>query len=285
MIAGIGGLITATVMACKASTKAEDILEETQEDLYKVHSITEAKKEEGTYKEEETRKVIFGIYAKTAYRFAKLYGPSVIVGAVSIGAIMQSHGIMKKRNMALASAYSTLDQSFKKYKKRVAERFGEDAEKDVRYDTSSLDVEKITVDEKGKEKKTKETIHIAGYDVSPYAKFFDESCPNWTKDAEQNLMFLRQLENWANDRLFHRGYLTLNEVYESIGIPPTSQGMVIGWLYKPGNNRYANCVDFGIYNVHRQSNRDFVNGYERSILLDFNPDGYIYGKLEGETDE
>ena len=39
------------------------------------------------------------------------------------------------------------------------------------------------------------------------------------------------------------------------------------------NNEYK--VDFGIYNIHRPENRAFVNGYERTILLDFNVDGDI----------
>ena len=183
--------------------------------------------------------------------------------------------------MLCASAYSTLDQSFKKYKERVAERFGEDVEKEIRYGLAAKEVEKIVEGKDGKEKKVKETVMVADcpYEVSPYAKFFDETCINWSKDADQNLMFLRQQEQYANNRLVARGHLTLNEVYEALGIPETNDGMVIGWVYRPGDNAYANHVDFGIYNIHRKSNREFVNGYERSILLDFNPDGNIYGSI------
>ena len=279
VVAGIGGLITATVLACKATTKAEEIITETRENLDNVHKLQDAEPE--TYTDEDARKETVTIYAKTAIKFAKLYGPAVLLGAVSVGAICQSHHIMRKRNLALASAYSTLDQSFKKYKERVAERFGEDVEKEIRYGLAAKEVEKIVEGKDGKEKKVKETVMVADcpYEVSPYAKFFDETCINWSKDADQNLMFLRQQEQYANNRLVARGHLTLNEVYEALGIPETNDGMVIGWVYRPGDNAYANHVDFGIYNIHRKSNREFVNGYERSILLDFNPDGNIYGSI------
>ena len=279
VVAGIGGLITATVLACKATTKAEEIITETRENLDNVHKLHDAEPE--TCTDEDARKETVTIYAKTAIKFAKLYGPAVLLGAASVGAICQSHHIMRKRNLALASAYSTLDQSFKKYKERVAERFGEDVEKEIRYGLDAKEVEKIVEGKDGKEKKVKETVMVADcpYEVSPYAKFFDETCINWSKDADQNLMFLRQQEQYANNRLVARGHLTLNEVYEALGIPETNDGMVIGWIYRPGDNAYANHVDFGIYNIHRKSNREFVNGYERSILLDFNPDGNIYGSI------
>ena len=276
VIAGIGGLITATVMACKATTKVEEIIDETRDDLDQIH-----KRQEEAAEDESVRKDTVTVYAKTAVKFAKLYGPAVLLGAASIGAICQSHRIMQKRNFALASAYSTLDQGFKKYKERVAERFGEDVEKEIRYGIASKEIEKIVDGKDGKEKKVKETVMVADcpYEVSPYAKFFDETCVNWSRDADQNLTFLRSQEQYANHRLRTKGYLTLNEIYEALGIPETNDGMVVGWVYRPGDNAYANYIDFGIYNVHRKSNREFVNGYEKSILLDFNVDGNIYGSI------
>ena len=42
---------------------------------------------------------------------------------------------------------------------------------------------------------------------SVYARFFDEASPCWTKDSEQNLMFLKLQEQYANDKLKQQGYL------------------------------------------------------------------------------
>ena len=281
VILGIGGVIVSTVMACKATTKVEGILEETKGSLDKVHKVQDNKELAEKYTEDDARKDIVIIYAKTAVKFAKLYGPAVLVGVASIAAICKSHGIMKKRNMALASAYATLDHGFKKYKERVAERFGEDVEKEIRYGIKAQEFEKTVVAKDGKEKVVKETVKVVDghYTTSPYAKFFDESCSGWTKDPEQNLTFLRQQENYANNLLKARGHVVLNDIYRELGLPETNDGMVIGWVYRPQDNAFHNYIDFGIYNIDRVKNRDFVNGYERSVLLDFNPDGNIYGMI------
>ena len=275
---GIGGIITATVMACKATLKAEEIIAETRESLDHVHRVHEAEQDSGKYTDEDVRKDTAIIYVKTVAKFAKLYGPSVLIGAASIGAILKSHGIMKKRNVALASAYATLDHGFKKYKDRVAERFGKDVEKEIRYGLKSQEFEKLIKDENGEEKKVKETVDvIENQEVTPYSRFFDESCLSWTKDPQQNLTFLMQTEDSLNDRLVAHGFVTLNEAYRAIGLPEINAGLRIGWVYDPN---IENKISFGVHNVHRKSSRDFVNGYERVILLDFNVDGDIEGKID-----
>ena len=57
-----------------------------------------------------------------------------------------------------------------------------------------------------------------------------------------------------------------------LGFPPIKAGQVVGWLYdcKNPNFKGDDFVDFGIFNVDYEPNRDFVNGYERNIILDFN---------------
>lgn len=113
--------------------------------------------------------------------------------------------------------------------------------------------------------------------VSQYARYFNETCPAWTNDSEYNFMYLKIQQQYANDRLRVRGYLFLNDVYEMLGMPRTKAGQVVGWVYNEKNPRGDNYIDFGLYNL---GNENFVNGYERSILLDFNVDGNILDKLE-----
>ena len=278
---GIVGIVTATVMACKATLKVDEIIEETHESLEKVHTVSNDPDMAEKYTPEDARKDTAVIYMKTGLKFLKLYGPSIAICAASIFMICKSHKIMKQRNLALASAYAALDKGFKAYQERVSDRFGEEVEKEIRYGVKAEEFVKTVTDKDGKEKSKKEIVKVVEdpYKLGPYTKCFDESCYGWTKDPEQNLMFLHQQEDWANNQLRARGYLLLNEVYRSLGIPETNEGMIIGWRYRPGDNAYHNCVDFGIYNIHRKSNREFVNGYERSIFLDFNVDGNIYGTL------
>ena len=130
-------------------------------------------------------------------------------------------------------------------------------------------------------KEVKEVINVADNpnQYSDFARIFDEYCIGWSKDPESNLVFLKQQQNWANETLQSKGYLFLNEVYYALGIEETKEGHVVGWLYDPENPNYNNYVDFGIYDLYDERKRAFVNGYERSILLDFNVDGEIYTKL------
>jgi hypothetical protein len=64
-----------------------------------------------------------------------------------------------------------------------------------------------------------------------------------------------------------------------LGVPRSKAGSVVGWIIT-GNVTDA-YVDFGVWNNDADHNvRDFVNGREGSILLDFNVDGVIYDKID-----
>ena len=88
-------------------------------------------------------------------------------------------------------------------------------------------------------------------------------------------MFLKDQQRYANDILKSKGHLFLNEVYDMLSIPRTKAGQVVGWIYDEKHPVGDNFVDFGIYDIYNERARDFVNGYERTILLDFNVDGNI----------
>ena len=280
---GIVGVISSVVMACKATLKVNDILEETKDTVDKIHA-TEAQNL-SEYTAEDAKKDLTIVYVQTGLKFAKLYAPSVILGALSITSILASNNILRKRNVALGAAYAALDQGFKDYRKRVIERFGEEVDRQLKYNIKQEKIEEKVIDpETGKEKKVKRTVEVTdgGEFGSPFARFYDDGCRGWEKDPEMNLMFLRAEQNYANDRLRTRGYLFLNEVYERLGIPTTKIGQSVGWVYDPKNPDHQgdNWVDFGIYDIYREKARDFVNGRERVILLDFNVDGVIADTFE-----
>ena len=177
----------------------------------------------------------------------------------------------------MAAAYTAIDTSFKAYRGRVVERFGKELDKELRYNIKAKEVEETVIDEKtGKEKVVNKTIDVVDpNEYSDYARFFDDGCNGWSKDPEFNLMFLKQQQSYANDLLKSRGHLFLNEVYDLLGIQRTKAGNIVGWIYDEKNPVGDNFVDFGIYDINRPKNRDFVNGYERTIILDFNVDGDI----------
>ena len=277
VVTGVVGTVASAVMACKATTKIDEVLAETKDNIDKTKDYVEKKGFSEKYTEEDYKKDLTIFYAKGGLELVKLYAPSVALGALSITAILSGHNVLRKRNVALAAAYATVEKGFKEYRGRVVERFGEELDRELKYNIKAKEVEETTVDEKtGEEKVTKKTVNVADpNNYSSYARFFDDGCTGWTKDPEYNLMFLKNQQRYANDLLKSRGHLFLNEVYDMLGIPRTKAGQVVGWIYDEEYPNGDNFVDFGIYDLYNEKARDFVNGYERTILLDFNVDGDI----------
>lgn len=274
--AGIVGVVIGTVLACKATTKVDDIINEKNKALEDVHTCLEDKEIE--YTEDDSKRDLTIIYAQTGVKIFKLYAPAIGVMALSFGSIIAGHKILKKRNIAIAAAYAAIDKGFKQYRKNVIEEFGEGVDQQMRFGLKAKEVKK-----KDKDGKTiKETEYYIDPDgnpldnISEYARFFDASCEDFAKDPEYNMMFLRRQQDYANEMLKARGHLFLNEVYDLLDIPRSKAGQVVGWVYdKNGNTKGDNYVDFGLYK-NEAGTRRFVNGLEYNILLDFNVDGVIY---------
>lgn len=277
LVTGVVGIVTSAVMACKATTKVNEVIEDAKDTIDIIHKGIEVGEIHGEpCTKEECDKALRITYAKTGLKLAKLYGPAITLGTVSIVTIFASNNIMRKRNMALAAAYATVDQGFKEYRGRLIERFGKELDKELKYNIKTETIEERVVDENGQETTVTKTISVADPNLhSDYARFFDDTCLGWERNAERNLFFLKQAESFANRKLREQGYLFLNDVYEMLGIPKTAAGQVVGWYYDVKNPVGDNYVDFGIYDLYDEKKRAFVNGYEKSILLEFNVDGNI----------
>lgn len=279
ILAGVGvvGTVASAVMACKATLKLNDILDDCKETRDKIKAVEADPKYQNEYTPEDAKKDLTVNYTQTAVKIAKLYAPAVILGSASLGCLLASNDILRKRNAALSAAYMTVDKSFKEYRSRVAERFGEEVEKEIRYNIKAQEIETIVANEDGSETVVMEEAKVMDPNLySDYARFFDEANPNWQNDPEYNLMFLKSQQQYANDLLKSRGRLFLNEVYDMLGIDRSKAGQVVGWTYNPKNPTGDNFVDFGIYDMSKERVRAFVNGYETNILLDFNVDGNVW---------
>lgn len=286
---GVAGAVTSAVMACKATLKVNEILDETKEDM---NTVRESKEKGCTpmgadYTEDDAKKDTVIVYAQTSMKLAKLYGPAISIGAFSIASILVSNHILKKRNVAITAAYAALNTNFKEYRQRVVEQFGKDTDWALKHNIKAERVtETVTDEETGKEKKVKKTAFVVNpSDVSGYARFFEKytvdengnSVPNpyWESNNEYNLMFIKSRESYANDLLKAKGRLFLNDVYEMLGLPSTKAGQIVGWVYDPEHPVGDNYVDFGLYSDNL-SYSDFANGFDPAILLDFNVDGNIW---------
>lgn len=273
---GVAGMVGSTVLACRATLKLEETLEVTARDMEQ-HKIMR-RDEPDQYSESEMRKDIALDCAKGAAKVSKLYAPAVILGTASIGALTKSHNMLQERNMALAAAYGAVDEAFRRYRERVVEKYGSEQDQEFRYATEPVEV----VDEETG-KLTTETRISRDELPSQYAKFFDQLCGPWDPNPEYNLAFLRNQQNYWNDILRSRGHVFLNEVYAELGMPHTKAGSVVGWVMtKKGVG--DNFIDFNIWDG-MSSSRNFVNGREGAILLDFNVDGVIFDLIENPEEK
>lgn len=288
VVAGIAGTVASTIMACKATTKVSTIMNESKEQINQIHDCmgNEDLKASGKYTEEDGKKDLVIVYTQTGVKLVKLYGPAVALGILSVGCILTSHRILSKRNIALAAAYATVDKGFKEYRSRVVDRFGETIDRELKYNIKAKEVEIVETDENGNEKTVTKAVNVVDpSDVSEYARFFEEYTKDekgnvikntyWQPDNEYNLVFLKQTERYANERLRSKGILFLNEVYEMLNLPKSKAGQIVGWVYNEKEPVGDNFVDFGLYRDNL-SYSDFVNGYEPAILLDFNVDGNVW---------
>lgn len=272
---GIASGIGCVITACRATLKVDDILLDHQAVEYKIDEALELSTNEYTYADSKKDRALAKV--QTAGHIVKNYAPAIGLGALSITCILGAHGVLSKRNAALSAAYSLIQGKFQDYRGRVRQELGDAKDKQFYY---GLKAQEVTIEEvnpeTGRKKKVKKEILVKdpnGY--SKYAKCFDEGSPCWQPDPELNLLFLRCKQNYANDLLHARGHIFLNEIYDALGIPRTSEGAVVGWVLTDDGTT-DNFIDFGIYSVENQMAADFVNGYESNIWLDFNVDGVIY---------
>lgn len=275
VMAGIAGTVVSAVLACKATTKVAEILDKTKGTLDTIHEGMETGAINGQeYTTEDGKKDTVVVYAQTGMKLAKLYAPAIILGTLSITSILASNNILRKRNVALGAAYAAIDKSFKEYRGRVIESFGEQVDTELKYGIKAKKFEEIEVDpETGKEKKVKKTVMVADPNLqSDYAVYFDSKSRNYETNPDYNRMFLKAQQAFANDKLQTRGHLFLNEVLDDLDLPRTPAGQIVGWT-KDGPDGYVN---FRIVEVERETED---GRHEPALLLDFNVEGNIWEKM------
>ncbi len=271
-VAGTVGVVTATVLACRATLKVSDVLDEHETTLSNIGALdrTELMTEEDVTRSTHKRQI------KTAVDIAKLYAPAIGLGVVSIAALTGSHVILSKRNGAVMAAYAAVDRAYKEYRQRVSDEYGQDV--DRKFASGS---DNVLVEEKTSDGKTKTTVGTAAMKdrpgKSPYGVIFDQQSHKFSKEPGRNAMTLQMNQNYANDKLRANGHLFLNEVHDMLGLPRTKAGAVVGWVHRHDSEEKTgdNYVSFGIYDGDLERAEAFVEGIEDCVWLDFNVDGII----------
>lgn len=184
-IGGVG-VITTSIMAAKATPKAMQLLEK-------------AKEEKG---EDLTKLEKFKVAAPS-------YIPAMLVGTSTIACIFGANVLNKRSQAGLMSAYALLDRSYKDYKNKVKELYGEEVDKHV--------VKEIVKDTYVEGEVSTEENKQLFYDY--YSKRYFESTTEKVQQAE-----------YAFNRLLNiRDYASLNEFYELLGLEKIDDGDWLGW--------------------------------------------------------
>lgn len=226
------------------------------------------------------------VYVKGAWKITKFYSGPILLEATSVASILTGFKVVDGRLVAMTATAAALEDANERlradhagYREALKEKFGENFDEGLKWEVPGCTVNgESPVDENGEKGswELQDTTYREG-GLSPYAVIFDEMASEWSNDPEYNKMTLHRIQQICNDQLNANGYLFLNDVYKELGIPCTRVGQMVGWL-KDGNG--DGYVDFGMYDVKAVNNRaEFINGYEPSIILDFNVDGVIWDKI------
>ena len=284
---GVVGVGVSTVLACKATLKVEGIIDVYEETMDKIETTLE-RSESGElvgaeYYVEDAKKDKLTLKTQTVVEFAKVYGPSVTLMGVSIGCILGAHHIMSQRQVALMAAYKVVEEAFSSYRNRVVNELGDAKDAHFMYGTSTIEEESTIIGEDGKKKKVKTEKEelVPGAKLSGFARMFEEEKPDqlgswvgstqWSPIHDYNLNFLQGKEKYFNDKLTVKGFVTVNEVYEELGFPPTEAGMICGWRYK--SERGDGYISF----TPRGIDGNWVFGMDGdAVVIDLNIDGVIF---------
>ena len=278
---GIAGFVGTVVTACKATLRADEVIDYHNQKMKNIHEakqiVDEDPQGELDYDEHLYKQDIAIQYVKTTGRMIKLYAPTIALGTMSLACILASRNIMKKRYLGVVAAYNGLSAVFEDYRKRVRDEYGEDLDRHFRYGTEYKELN--VLDENGKKTKEKEKVSETSSELimpkDNTCRFFDESNPNWDPNPSFSLMWLRGKQNYFNDLLHVRGHVFLNEVYDELGFDQTPEGAVLGWVEGEGDD----YIDFGLYDPEKDTVKRFVNGADNVILLEFNHCGVMWDKI------
>lgn len=183
---GALGVVATTVVAVRATPKAMMLL-------------NEAKEEKG---DELTKLEVIKVAGPT-------YIPSIAIGVSTIACVFGANALNKRQQAALMSAYALLDSSYKDYKNKVKELYGEEADKEIVYEIA-------------KEKYNRFDI-VSDGEKQLFYDYFSERYFESTVEAVQ------RAEYQLNRKLMMEDGVYLNDWYEWLGIEPIESGYSYGW--------------------------------------------------------
>ena len=203
-IVGAGGVLLTAVLTGTGTPKAMKLVEKAKdekgEDLTKLETVRAA---------------------------TSAYIPAAIAGVSTIGCIFGANILNQRNQAALASAYMLLDSSYKKYRAKVNELYGEDSDRIV---TGSIAKDALGANE----------ISI----TDETRLFWDVTSGRYFEVTPEKLV---EAEHELNKRLITTGYACVNDFYELLGIPKMDYGNKLGWTTYAYGRYYDGCNEIEFY--------------------------------------
>lgn len=285
--AGVVGLVGAAVVAVRRGVRWHNAAKGNL--LLDLETIEKAKASPEYSREDKVRDYATAI-GRGVWSFTQIYGPSVAVGAASVVSILAGTGILKGRLAAMTSAAATAQAALDRYRSRVREKLGEDADYEFAYEVSA---KKAKIKHEDGTKESLVTYHLVPSSgewmaASPYSRLWDENAMEWCANRDIQFLTLRSLENHFNQELNARGVVFLNDVYKALGLPMSKDAALVGWIKdyeKPKMAKLAaelgrvpgdGVISFGVFENESPSARAYLAGDDDRVVLDFNVDGVIY---------
>lgn len=273
---GSGLIVGGTVLACRQTLVVDSVLQpekEKIEAIKKAHEINAPLADGGHYNDNGDRNFYHDmLFTSLAIgkKAVKLYLPAVGMEVAGFFLIGRAFGILKDRNIAISAVAAASAKQAQRMWENAKERYGEEVANELKYNVKTEVAEEKKTTKDGKEKIVRKKVKVAKdpFEHSPFTKFYDETCTNYTDNPQLNRDFLEGAQDWFTHKLQLDKFVFLNEVYSYLGIPETQKGHNYGWYYMEslGPDHPHNKVDFGIYTP---MNHAFINGEEPHCWLDF----------------
>lgn len=244
--AGIVLVLGGTYMACRATSKAKDVIEKRNDDILTikfeentdidiVNNTNEPVDKEAVIRSirKEAKSDIFVAHVRCGWELTKLYAPAIAIEAAGICCFLGAHGIMQKRNAALMAAYEATDKAYRRLKEQQDQKLLTDG-------TECKEGEKL-VEQKIDEQKD----CPFNSDLGPWAFVFDEDCNVWKPSDSTLLMEAKAVERSLTNRLNAGRTIFLNDIRTAFGedIPgPNLEGQIICWDKTLGDTE----IDLGL---------------------------------------
>lgn len=306
---GIASMVGATIVACKNTPRAIEVIEEAKKGLDKIEEAkTEAKEANIEYADKDVKIDTLRVVIKTVVGIAKNYGLAAALMISGIIEILKGRKIYVGRIGTLYLGCKTAQASYNRLYENIKERYGEDVAKELKYGIKAEEIEEARVKKDGtvstktvKKKVLSDPDGLGKYtfiwNEETCPKYFDEAAndqsPNNPHRNDLNLKFLLDSEEYFNRIFPKRKFIFLNEALSYVGLDMVDYGQNDGWVWDPEHPDKK--ISFGIFEtlikseipIPNTSNGDnkvlvndqFLKGAETGLLLDFNCDGPITDKF------